>query len=144
MPARPKTAAAAARTVTARNKPKPTGVFARLKAEADADRPPIEPYVIDDVEPAIVIPPPDDADSQLELAELFGEQGQFRMQDARRILQLICGDAYGQVMAVFGKEHVSVLLALIDDLGRHFQEQAEAASPQGARDFPGGTSASSA
>lgn len=145
MPTPPKNRAAkAARALAVQPAPpKPTGVFARLKAEAEADLPPVEPYVIDDVDPPIVIPPPDDADTQLELSELFGEDGEFQMRDARRILRLICGDAFDRVMEQFGKEHITVLLRLIGDMGRHFQEQAPAASPDGAADFPGGTPASS-
>jgi hypothetical protein len=143
MPARPKTAASAARTVAVKAKPKPGGVFARLKAEAAADRPAVEPYVIDDVEPPIVIHPPDDAESQLAAADLFNSDGSFQMKDARRVVQLLCGDAYERVWELVRREHVSVLLALIDDMGRHFEAQAEAASVEAARDFPGGSGASS-
>lgn len=138
-PARPKTAAKAASRVAV--KPKPGGVFARLKEQAAKDAPELEPYVIDDVEPPIVIEAPTDSAVQLEIAELFGEDGGFAMKDARKIIRLLAGDAFDRVMEVFGREHISVLLALIDDMGRHFQEQrpelAEVA------DFPGGSHASS-
>lgn len=142
MPARPKTAAAAARNVTV--KAKPTGTFARLKAEADADRPQVEPYVLDDVDPPIVITPPEDAERQMELAELFGEQGQFRMSDARRVLRNICGDEFDRVWELVRGEHISVLLALIDDMGQHFAAQGSPADNVTEADFPGGSSASPA
>lgn len=140
MPTRPKTAGKAAQAVTTRPAPQPGGVFARLKAEAEKGRPPVEPYVIDDVDPPIVIAPPGDAESQFAFADLFAEDGSFAMKDVHRVLQLICGDAFDRVWQLVRKEHISVTLALIDDMGRHFQDQVPAAE---VADFPGGTAASS-
>ena len=152
MPARPRTAAAAARTVRVEKKParsRPatsgagSGTFARLKAKAAEQRPDIEPYVIDDVDPPIAIYPPEDADTQLEIAELFGSDGRFLIKDARRVLKLICGDAFDDVWELVGKEHITVLLSLIAEMGDHFQAQAAPAEDVDEEDFPGGSPASS-
>lgn len=142
MPAAPKTAKkAAAMVAPGKVAPRPTGVFARLKAEAEEDRSePLEPYVLDDVDPPIIIEAPDDSERQLALAELFDSQGGFEVRDARRILQLVCGDAFDRVWELVRHEHISVLVKLIDDMGSHFAKQSQL---DGAQEFPGGSVASS-
>lgn len=97
-----------------------TGVFARLKAEAGKGQPPVVPYVIDDVEPAIVIQAPTDTETQIGLAEVFDANGDFNIRDARRILELICGDSFPAVWELFRKEHISVMVQLIIDMSAHF------------------------
>lgn len=140
MPPRPRTAVKAAARVAIAPKPAAKkGVFARLKAEAGKEQATVEPYVIDDVEPPIVITAPTETERQLGIAELFGSEGEFEVKDARRILELVCGDAFEQVWELVRREHVSVMLALITDMGQHFQ----AAISGGAGDFPGGSEASS-
>lgn len=118
---------------------KQTGVFARLKAEAERSQPAPEPYVIDDADPPIVITAPTDTETQIGLAELFGSAGEFDIKDARRILELVCGDSFPAVWELFRREHVSVMVALIADMSAHFGPSlnAEAAS------LPGGSAASS-
>lgn len=147
MPARQKTAASPTRAVRpVKATTQPTGTFARIKAEADKQRldeqGPPAPYVIDDVDPPIVIQPPEDTERQLELAEMFDAgTGAFRAADARRILTLICGDEFDRVWDMVRHEHITVLMALIDDMGTHFENQANLREAAG--EFPGGSAASS-
>lgn len=134
MPARPKTAKKAAAAVKPR-----TGTFARLQAKAKEGTPEVPPYVIDDVNPPIVIELPDTIEQQVGLADLFTMEGDFRIGDARRILELICGDAFPRVWELMRREHITVLVAFIHELGEHFGGFFD----PGARDFPGGSGASS-
>lgn len=117
------------------------GTFARLRAKAAEDEQ-IEPYLIEDVDPPIEIAAPETAEQQLELAALFDNEGTFRVADAKRILSLICGDSFDAVWELFRREKVTVLIGLIQDMGRHFQEQG-AIENVDEEDFPGGSPASS-
>lgn len=127
------------RTAPKPSAPKSSGTFARLMAEAAKMRTNVEPYVIDDVEPPIVITPPDSVEEQIELAELFRFQGGFAIADARRVLQLVCGEAFPRVWELFRGEHISVLVALVQDITDHF---GPIMTMPGADDFPGGSGAS--
>lgn len=126
--------------------PKPQGRFARIKAEAAADRGDavIEPYVIDDVDPPIVIESPETADQITVMGEMLSNEGRFTPGDARRVLQAICGDTddtFDRLWDLVRHEHISVLVALIHDMGEHFRQQgAELVTEE---EFPGGTGASS-
>lgn len=126
------------RPATKRTSAKPTGTFARLRAEAAKGQPAAEPYVIDDVTPPIVIEAPATTEQQIGLSQLFTSEGDFELRDARRILELICGDAFEAVWELLRKEHISVLTQFIAELAEHF-----GASISEAADFPGGSEASS-
>jgi hypothetical protein len=115
------------------------GLFERLRAEAMDEVPEIEPYVIRDVDPPIVIESPDSAEQQLALAAMFDNQGNFALADARLILQTVCGGAFPAVWELVRHEKLPVLLALIRDMGEHFKEQGALASGVEEDDFPGGS-----
>lgn len=116
------------------------GVFARLKAQAEKDLPEVPPYVIDDVEPPIVIQAPTSTEQQIEIHQLFGNDGTFHVRDAELVLRALCGEAFPRVWEQFRREHVKVLIALIADMGDHFGELLQG---NGEGDFPGGSPASS-
>lgn len=137
MPARPRTAAKAAAKVAV----KPS-TWARLKAQALADQPEFEPYPLDAVDPPILIPAPETVEQQVALMEMFTSEGQFRIADARRILHVVCGDRFDAVWAVVRGEKMPVLLALIEDISRHFEDQG-ALEDVDEEDVPGGSVASS-
>lgn len=134
MPARPRTAVKAASRAP-RPRAKPLGTFARLRAEAAKGQPPLEPYIIDDAEPPISIEPPSTIEQQVDLAGLFSNTGDFKIKDARRILEIICGDAFPEVWELVRHEHIQVLVAFIRDLADHFATAIDV----GADDFPGGS-----
>lgn len=119
------------------------GLFERLRAEAAAAAPEVEPYVISDVEPPIVIEVPDSAEQQLALAAMFDNDGNFRLADAKAVLETVCGDAFPDVWELVRGEKLPVLLALIQDMSEHFSEQGALVSGVEDEDFPGGSSASS-
>lgn len=118
------------------------GTFARLRLQALADAPEIEPYVIDDVTPPISIPAPETVEQQLALMEVISSEGKFRIADGRRILTIVCGDQFDAVWTLVKGEKLAVLLAFIDDMSRHFDEQG-ALEDVGEDDAPGGSGASS-
>jgi hypothetical protein len=113
----------------------------RLRAQADTGFTP-EPYPIDDVTPPILIQAPDSAEQQLAFNEFFNSDGTFMIADARRILETACGDQFPKVWELVRHEKLPVLLALINDMGRHFDEQ-NALELVSEDDVPGGTAASS-
>lgn len=118
----------------------PQGVFARLQAQADERRVEVEPYVINDIDPPIVIQPPNSIEQQIGLSELFSSQGEFRTRDARRVLQLICGDSFTTLWPHIKGKHISFLVALIRDMGEHFGGYLRNWDDG---DLPGGSKASS-
>lgn len=136
MPPRSRTTKSPARTSAK------VSTFARLRAQALADVPDVEPYVIDDVVPPISIPAPETVEQQLALMEVFSSDGKFRIADGRRILSIICGDQFEAVWALVRREKLAVLLEFIDDMSRHFAEQG-ALEDVGEADAPGGSGASS-
>jgi len=136
MPPRPRKAAPATKAG-----PKKLSTLERLRAQSDTGFTP-EPYRIDDVTPPILIQAPDSAEQQLAFNEFFNSDGTFMIGDARRILETACGDQFGRVWDLVRHEKLPVLLALINDMGRHFDEQ-NAIEFVSEDDVPGGTAASS-
>lgn len=107
--------------------PKPLGAFARIKREAaqlreNSDRPKeIEPYVIDDVDPPIVINAPVTVEQQIVVAELTEPSGGIQARNLRPALQQLCGEeAWPRVWELLRREHETVLFAFFDDLHSHF------------------------
>lgn len=150
MPTNPKLAGKQAAQVRVAKKKAPSqtapkqGVFARIKAEAEADRgdePVIEPYVIDDVEPPIIVGAPETSEQITALGEMLSNDGKFTTLDARRVLAAICGAGFPAMWELVRHEHISVLLALIKDMGEHFEKQGALLVDED--DSPGGTGASS-
>jgi hypothetical protein len=115
------------------------GLFERLRAEAMQEVPEIEPYVISDVEPPIVIEAPDTAEQQLALLAMFDNEGSFQLADAKAVLATVCGDAFPRVWELCRHEKLPVLLALIKEMGEHFQEQGALVGGVEEDDFPGGS-----
>lgn len=121
---------------------KPASAWARLKAQALADRPDLDPYELDAVDPPILISAPETVEQQLALAEMFSAEGSFRIADARRILQVVCGEQFDAVWALVRHEKLPVLIALIGDMGQYFRDQG-ALDDVDEDDVPGGSEASS-
>jgi hypothetical protein len=141
MPARPKATKASPVAKTARSRPlrqSSGGLFERLRAEAVKSLPPIEPYIIRDVDPPISIAPPSSTEQQIALANLFTRTGEFQVRDARNVLEAICGETFPRVWDLVRKEHINVLVAFIQDMSEHFSGELP---DEG--DFPGGSEASS-
>lgn len=74
-------------------------------------------YVINDVSPPIVIGPPSPAAAR---ALRRVAAGAASPADARRCLEAVCGDQFDRVWGLVGREHVSVLVALLLDMAAHF------------------------
>lgn len=129
----------ASRPAARKAAPKPKlGTFARLRQEALQAAPEIEPYVIDDVEPPIEIAAPDTVEQQLALLSMFDNEGAFRIADARRVLETVCGDSFDRVWELLRGEKLPVMLRFIQDVGQHFGNQG-AIEQVDQEDFPGGS-----
>ncbi|UAK38448.1 hypothetical protein K8O93_01185 [Gordonia bronchialis] len=124
----------------AKPEPKPEGRFARLRREAAEVREKngrsalkdLTPYVIDDVEPPIVIAPPS-IDVLLEVAELTTPSGGVEARNIRRVFKLYAGDQFERLIQLIvdadGDEYD--MMIVINDLRRHFTPGA------GSDDVPG-------
>lgn len=128
-------------------KPKATK-WATLKKQAaertkgGQRRPQVEPYVIDDVQPPLVIEPPDDK-RLLIIAECLGPDLQFAPQRTLPLLRALCGDQFPRIwqlvpdnepnsMALFG--------VLAEELINHFIVALKDVADAG--ELPGGTGGS--
>lgn len=122
--------------------PKPVGTFARLRAEAAkaTGAKPVEPYVLTQ---DVVIPAPETAEQQDAIMNIAGE-GAFLLKDAKRLLEVTCGDQFPAVWELVRHEHVAVMFQLIQDMAAHFgaQELANDDDEVEEEDFPGGSEAS--
>jgi hypothetical protein len=123
----------------------------RAEGRGATPRPSVEPFVIDDVQPPIIIPQPDEKTSLI-----IGEQIGMLSNDLlnpkvslQRILPLLrafCGDQFPRIWAMLPEENTTenvyiLMQALLD----HFSEQmAVFQHAQEAADLPGGSRASSA
>jgi hypothetical protein len=115
--------------------------FAELRAEANKNRKPTPPYVLEDVSPPVEITAPTDLERTIGLSEVVSPTGEFAYKDSRRILELFCGDAFGRVWDLLRKEHTRVMVALVNDILDHFKEDLNDVNSAG--DVPGGSAASS-
>jgi len=95
--------------------------FAELRAEALKNRTPTAPYVLDDLDPPVEITAPTDLERTIGLAEVVSPTGEFAYRDARRILELFCGDAFPRVWELCRKEETAVMVALVNDILTHFK-----------------------
>lgn len=118
---------------------------AAKKAKGRAKPPEIDPFVIDDVEPHIIITAPDTVERQLVIAEMIGPNGEFHINNALPLLRAMCGDQFGRVwMLVRDDKDPGTLLALIQALVEHFTAQAAALGDVvEAADLPGDSQGSS-
>lgn len=120
------------------------------RAEGREERPSAEPFIIDDVEPPIVIPPPDEK-TVLVISEQIGILSTDLMDpmtSSGRVLPLLrafCGDQFPRVWAMLPKENTTnavniVMQALLDHFTAQNQQLAHARE---AAKLPGGSKASS-
>lgn len=121
---------------------RPQGTWARIRAEALRDLPEIAPYLIEDVDPVIEIPAPETAEQMLAIGAFFNNEGEFRIADAKAVLEVVCGDQFAAVWNLVRREKLPVLLGLIRDMGEHFDAQG-ALENVDEDDVPGGSEASS-
>lgn len=122
--------------------------FAKLQAEARAKAPKLErreadPFVLDDVQPPIVITAPDTVERQLGIAECLDTDGRFDASKAVPLLKALTGSQFGRVWELVRRDKdPNVLIALVQAIFEHFSE--ELADVQEAEALPGGSGASSA
>lgn|SRR4051812_38760731 len=130
-------------------KKKKTYKFATLKAEAQkkaADRPKQktpDPFVLDDVQPPIVITSPDTVERQLIIAECIGRDGSFDMANVMPLLRALCGDQFGRVWTLVKNDtEPDTLIGLCQAMVDHFAEDGLADMVE-ANELPGGSTGSS-
>jgi hypothetical protein len=111
----------------------------RAKAQGKQEQPEIEPFVMDDVEPPIVITAPDTLERQLVIAEMISPGGDFSAGQALPLLKALCGPAFPRVWALIKDDKdPNTAIALVQALVEHmFDAVTEAA------DVPGGSQGSS-
>jgi len=124
----------------------PTYKFADLRAEAarrstgDPEPIQIEPFVIDDVTPPIVITAPDTLERQLVISDAIARDGEFDASQALPLLKALCGDAFSRVWQLIRHDkNANTAIALVQTLVGHFYDQLEIE----AADVPGGSEGSS-
>lgn len=103
----------------------PTGTIYKLDQYRAESK--VTPFVLDTGGHTIVIPPPTG-----EAVLTIGETPSF---ETRRLFKLLCGDEFDIVWDAVKDEPASVLVALLNDMGKHFMV-AEVS------DVPGGFDAS--
>lgn len=120
--------------------------FADLRAEAKrrgANDPPqqvVQPFVLDDVAPPIVITAPDTLERQLIIGDIIGSNGDFEAAQALPLLKALCGDAFGRVWSLIKHDKdPNTAIAFVQTLIMHFYDQIEIE----AADVPGGSEGSS-
>lgn len=116
---------------------------ARKRAEAEGRKPPAPPgpFVIDDVQPPIVITMPDTLERQLALAELIDPHGSFSANQALPLLRALCGPAFGRVWSLIKDDtDPNTAIALVQALMQHMYESA---GVEEAEELPGGSVGSS-
>lgn len=89
--------------------------------EAENPRPVIPPFVLDDVQPPIVITAPDTVERQLMIGEYVGMDGMFNYGNSLGLLRAICGDQFPRVwMMVKDDKNPETLIGLIQTMLDHF------------------------
>jgi hypothetical protein len=122
----------------------------RAGERGDGPRPPVEPFVIDDVQPPIIINAPDEKTGMVIAEQIGMVTGDLidpatSVQRVLPLLRALCGDQFPRVWAMLPKENTTesvyvVLQALMD----HFSEQMKVlAHAKEAAGLPGGSQASS-
>jgi len=122
--------------------------FAALRAEAarasERDgtdyEPKVPPFIIDDVQPPIVITAPDTLERQLVIAEMISDDGSFGASQALPLLRALCGPAFSRVWPLIKDDRdPNTAIAFVQALISHFY----AALELGAAEVPGGSEGSS-
>ena len=121
--------------------------FATLKKEAEAKaagrepRKTPPPFVMDDIDPPIVITAPDTVERQLLIAELIGPHGEFHSSATLPLLRALCGPAFPRVWALIKDDtEPDLTIGLVQAIFEHFRE---ALPDTEANEQPGGSGASS-
>ncbi|MFD3463762.1 hypothetical protein ACFWVM_28945 [Nocardia fluminea] len=128
-----------AATKRARKSPATESRWSQLVREAKKDLPVHEPYVFDAVDPPVLIDAPDGLERSLALARLLEASEDSAIENLIPMLEALVGeDAFALVWSALRNEPIEVALALIDDIGEHFNGKAD----EGAEQFPGGEQAS--
>ena len=121
--------------------------FAALKKEAEAKAegrekrklPP--PFVMDDVEPPIVVTAPDTVERQMIIAEMIGPNGEFHPSAALPLLRALCGPAFPRIWQLIKDDtEPDLTVLLIQNILDHFKS---AIPETEAAEQPGGSTASS-
>jgi hypothetical protein len=122
--------------------------FATIKKEAEkkaAEREPrkeIPPFVLDDIQPPIVITAPDTLERQMIIAELMGPDGVSDPSSALPLLRAFCGDQFGRVWSLMRHDKdPDILFGFIQALMDHFSEVIQDMTE--AEELPGGAEGSS-
>jgi len=116
--------------------------FASLRAEAARrnegaeQRQEVPPFVIDDVEPPIVVTAPDTLERQLIIAEMIGPQMDFQAGQALPLLRALCGPAFPRIWSLIKDDKdPNTAIAFVQALISHFYDAIEAE----AAEVPGGS-----
>lgn len=96
----------------------------QYRKEAD-----IAPFELEIEEGRVISIPGPDGDTVLMLSEV-------PVQDARRMLQLLWGDQYDELIGIVGKDPAGVLPALAADMLQHFKIGQLMNAPGGPRALP--------
>ncbi|SLG40434.1 Uncharacterised protein [Mycobacteroides abscessus subsp. abscessus] len=119
------------------------GLFAQLEAEAMEGINVHEPFVIDDVDPPIVITEPVESDRVVALGILYRQTSggdQIEPTQFHPLLRALCGNAYDRVWnELLRNAHINVTTRFIKALLDHFRPQGPAAGKGGAEAVPGGS-----
>jgi hypothetical protein len=121
--------------------------FAALKKEAEAKAQGREPrvvpppFVIDDVDPPIVVTAPDTVERQMIIAEMIGPNMEFHPGAALPLLRALCGPAFPRIwMLIKDDTEPDLTVLLIRQILDHFKDAMPEAE---ASELPGGSAASS-
>jgi hypothetical protein len=115
---------------------------AEKKAAAREPRKEIPPFVLDDIQPPIVITAPDTLERQMIIAELMGPDGVSDPSSALPLLRALCGDQFGRVWSLMRhSKDPEILFEFIQALFDHFSEVIQDMTE--AEELPGGAEGSS-
>lgn len=104
----------------------------------------VAPFVIDDVQPPIVITEPDTLERQIIIADYVGQwqRGDWDMGNMLPLLRALCGDQFPRVwMLVKDDPDPAVLTPLVNAMFEHFREVLDSVTE--AAELPGGSEDSS-
>jgi hypothetical protein len=89
----------------------------------------IQPFELEIEEGRVISIPAPDGDTVLDLAEI-------PIHEPRRLLRLLLGDQYDEVLGIVGKDPSGVLPALTADILKHFKIGQLMNAPGGSRALP--------
>lgn len=112
---------------------------AEKKAEGREKRKIPPPFVLDDIDPPIVITAPDTVERQMIIAEMIGPKMSFDVSGCLPLLRALCGSEFPRVWALIKDDtEPDTTVRLIQALVEHFSAIVDA----DAAELPGGSSAS--